>query len=345
MADQNTYISVSDLFEKFGEQLAMQWVGGRNGGGRIITPEEYRPTTYDAVEDDLDDLVSDSYRKSIVCSGKSLAGYLNLIHPHQIQILGGVELDYLGELRDITRHDTVKQLIAHGPACIVIAEDREPPGYLTLRCNEQDIPLFISSLTSMQLMESLRYYLTKLFADTIILHGVFMEVMTIGVLLTGPSGIGKSELALELIARGHSRLVADDAPTFSRIAPDVVCGDCPVLLRDFLEVRGLGIINIRRLYGDNSIKSKKYLRLIIRLERMDEQQLLQLDRLEGSYRTRDILGVKIPEITLPVAPGRNLAVLLECAARNHVLREGGYNASEEFIEKQQQHIDRKSDVQ
>lgn len=345
MADQNTYISVSEMFEKYGEQLAMRWVGGQNGGDRVITPEEYRPTSYGVGEDDLDDLAVDTYKKGVVRPGKSLVGYLNLIHPHQVQILGGVELDYLEQLRDITRHDTVKQLIAHVPACIVIAEDREPPGYLTLRCNEQGIPMFISSLTSMQLTESLRYYLTNLFADTIILHGVFMEVMTIGVLLTGPSGIGKSELALELIARGHSRLVADDAPTFSRIAPDVVCGNCPEVLRDFLEVRGLGIINIRKLYGDNSIKNKKYLRLIIRLERMDEQQLLQLDRLEGSYRTREVLGVKIPEITLPVAPGRNLAVLLECAARNHVLREGGYNASEEFIEKQQQLIDLKSDVQ
>ena len=113
MADQNTYISVSDLFEKYGEQLAMQWVGGQSGGDRLITPEEYRPASDDAGEDDLDDLAADPYSKGTVFPGKSLAGYLNLIHPHQIQILGGVELDYLDELRDITRHDTVKQLIAH----------------------------------------------------------------------------------------------------------------------------------------------------------------------------------------------------------------------------------------
>lgn len=343
MAEEHATISVSELFENYGEQLGLRWLSGHGGGGRNITPEESRYLSYDYVEDDLDDLAADHYGRSPIRPGRSLVGYLNLIHPHQIQILGNVELDYLQELRDITRHDTVKQLIAHNPACVVVAENRDPPAYLTLRCNENDIPLFTSAQSSRQLSESLRYYLTTLFADTTVLHGVFMEVMTIGVLITGPSGIGKSELALELIARGHSRLVADDAPKFSRIAPDIVRGSCPELLRDFLEVRGLGIINVRKLYGDNSIKNDKYLRLIIRLERMEENRLLQLDRLGGSYRDCQVLGVKIPEITLPVAPGRNLAVLLECAVRNHVLRVGGYNAMDEFVEKQQLLIDEKSE--
>lgn len=343
MANEETHISIAELFEKYGKELSLRWVSGQKGGDRAITPEEYHSPSPDIAEDEMEDAGPAPYSPEAVTPGVSLVGYLNLIHPHQVQILGNVELDYLEGMRDITRHDTVKQLIAHEPACIVIAENREPPGFLTLRCNENSIPLFTSSLTSMQLSDSLRYYLTKLFADTAVLHGVFMEVMTIGVLITGPSGIGKSELALELIARGHSRLVADDAPKFSRLTPDVVTGSCPELLRDFLEVRGLGIINVRKLYGDNSIKNRKYLRLIIQLERMEEDSLLQLDRLDGSYRTRNVLGVNIPEITLPVAPGRNLAVLLECAVRNHVLREGGYNASEEFVEKQQLLLDRKSE--
>ncbi len=342
MTDNGTHISVGELFEKYGERLMLQWLAGKRGGDRVMTPEEYRPHPLDYIRDDVDDLITEPQGPTQKMAGKSLVGYLNLIHPHQIQIMGNVELDYLEELRDITRHDTVKQLIAHDPACIIMAEGCEPPAFLTLRCNENDIPLFTSSLSSVQLSESLRYYLTSLFAETTVLHGVFMEVMTIGVLLTGPSGIGKSELALELIARGHSRLVADDAPKFSRIAPDIVRGSCPEVLRDFLEVRGLGIINVRKLYGDSSIKNEKYLRLIIQLERMDEKQLMQLDRLEGSYRTRRVLDVEIPEITLPVAPGRNLAVLLECAVRNHVLRAGGYNASEEFVEKQQLLINQKS---
>lgn len=342
MTSNSSHISVGELFEKYGERLMLQWIAGKNGGNKTITPEEYRPNSHNYIKDDMDDLTSEPQDTDVKLTGKSLVGYLNLIHPHQIQIMGNVELDYLEGLRDITRHDTVKQLISQEPACIIVAEECEPPAFLTLRCNENNIPLITSTLSSTQLSESLRYYLTNLFADTTVLHGVFMEVMTIGVLLTGPSGIGKSELALELIARGHSRLVADDAPRFSRIAPDIVRGNCPEVLRDFLEVRGLGIINVRKLYGDSSIKNEKYLRLIIQLERMDEKRLMQLDRLEGSYRTRRVLDVEIPEITLPVAPGRNLSVLLECAVRNHVLRVGGYNAAEEFVEKQQLLINRKS---
>ena len=335
MSDINT-ITVSELFEKYGEKLCLNWIGANRGGERTIVTEEPQDYLHDIDEDDLDNTgehrITSPGRQQ---PGKSLVGYLNLIHPHQIQILGQVELEYLENLRDITRHDTLKQLVSLEPACIIIAEDMEPPPFLSLRCNENSIPLFTSSLTSIRLSDSLRYYVMNLLAEETILHGVFMDVMGIGVLITGPSGIGKSEVALELIARGHSRLIADDAPKFSRITPDIVSGHCPEILRDFLEVRGLGIINIRKLYGDNSIKNEKYLRLIIQLEPMEPKQLMTLDRLEGSYRTQTVLDVEIPEITLPVAPGRNLAVLLECAVRNHILRMDGYNASTEFIEKQQ----------
>ena len=169
------------------------------------------------------------------------------------------------------------------------------------------------------------------------LHGVYMEVMAIGVLITGPSGIGKSELALELISRGH-RLIADDAPLFSRIAPDIINGTCSEILQDFLEVRGMGIINVRELFGDSAIKKNKYLKLIVQLQPMNREDLLALDRLEGSYKTRTILDMDIPQITLPVAPGRNLAVMMECAARNHILRDSGYNASATFSKRQQKQM-------
>ena len=208
------------------------------------------------------------------------------------------------------------------------------PAFLKRKCNEYSVPLFSSPLTSNKLTDSLRYYLNNLFADVLTLHGVYMEVHAIGVLITGPSGVGKSELALELITRGH-RLVADDAPQFSRIAPDIINGTCPAALQDFLEVRGLGIINVRELFGDSAIKINKYLRLIIRLEPLSRESIKQIDRLEGSYTTQNLLDLEIPEITLPVAPGRNLAVLLECAARNHMLRFSGYNASKVFTGRQQ----------
>ena len=300
-------------------------------GKKQIYPEEIHPNQED--DNSADDVDVSAENKS----GKSLVGYLNLIHPHQIQVLGEMELKYMNGLRDISRQDAIRQLFKHEPACIIIAENGEAPTALRRKCNEKNTPLFHSSLSSLKLTETLHYYLTNIFADILTLHGVFMEVMAIGVLIAGPSGIGKSELALELITRGH-RLIADDAPQFSRIAPDIVNGTCPPALQDFLEVRGLGVINIRELFGDSAIKSNKYLRLIIRLEPMDKEQVLKLDRLRGSYNINNVLDLEIPEITLPVAPGRNLAVLLECAARNHILESNGYDATKDFIERQRELI-------
>lgn len=336
MTDQ---ITVVELFENHAQKLMLEWVAGQEGGKRPIIPEEssLRPHHVNYAADDVD---SKGRRKSNAVdlpANKSLVGYLNLIHPHQIQVLGKIELRYLEGLRDISRQDAVRQLFSHQPACLMIADSQPAPTLLKRRCNEQSIPLFTTPLSSTKLTDSLHYYLSNLFAEVAVLHGVFMEVMAIGVLITGPSGIGKSELALELITRGH-RLVADDAPQFSRIAPDIINGYCPDILVDFLEVRGLGVINVRELFGNNAIKSNKYLRLIIRLEPMDKKRLLTLDRLEGSYRTQRVLEVDIPEITVPVAPGRNLAVLVECAAHSHLLRISGYNASHDFAERQRQLI-------
>ena len=167
------------------------------------------------------------------------------------------------------------------------------------------------------------------------LHGVFMDVLGMGVLIMGDSGTGKSELALELVSLGH-RLIADDAPEFSRIASETISGSCPFGMNAFLEVRGLGILNVQALFGDSAIKKDKYLRLIVHLEQMTPERLRKIDRLQGDYRLRNVLGVDIPEIWLPVAPGRNLAVLLECAVRNHSLKIQGYNAADDFCEQQRQ---------
>jgi HPr kinase/phosphorylase len=172
-------------------------------------------------------------------------------------------------------------------------------------------------------------------AGKIVTHGVFLEVHGLGVLLTGDSGIGKSELALELITRGHS-LIADDAIEFSQDGADTVRGTCPSALLDFLEVRGLGVLNIRAMYGDSAIQSSKDLCLIVHLERMAPDKIQQVNRLEGSYGQQDILGVEISKVTLPVASGRNLAVLVEAAARHHILLRKGYNASDAFITRQQE---------
>lgn len=169
-------------------------------------------------------------------------------------------------------------------------------------------------------------------SKTVSLHGVFLEVLGIGALLTGTSGIGKSELALGLINRGHC-LIADDAVDIKR-KQDTLVGHCPPLLQDFLEVRGLGILNIRAMFGDSAIKQHKRLQLIVNLFSVSPEDVIHIDRLHGMHEVRSILDVAIPEVSLPVAPGRNMSVLIEAAVRNHVLKEQGYYASELFQERQ-----------
>lgn len=330
MPDMTSQITVKELFNSRAEKYGLQWISGQQGDSNIIFSEELKDNQSTLNKINKKDR---SHRKGETTKNKSLVGYLNLIHPHQIQLIGGTELKYFKSLRSISKRDAIYQLFSPKPACIIVSSNNTIPTFLKRKCNELAVPLFVSPLTSKKIADSLHYYLSTLFADVLTLHGVYMEVHAIGVLLTGMSGVGKSELALELITRGH-RLVADDAPQFSRIAPYIINGTCPVALQDLLEVRGLGIINVRELFGDNAIKVNKYLKLIIRLEPLDKGNTEQIDRLEGSYTTRNILELEIPEITVPVAPGRNLAVLLECAARNHMLRTSGYIASKEFTKRQ-----------
>ncbi len=165
------------------------------------------------------------------------------------------------------------------------------------------------------------------------LHGVFMDVMHVGVLLTGASGVGKSELALELLSRGH-RLVADDAPLFTMIDANSVGGSCPELLCDFLEVRGLGVLNIRAMFGNPAVVALAPLELILNLRHMSDEEVGQVDRLRASADSVAVLGVTIPRVTIPVTPGRNLAILAEVAVRNHMLACSGYDAAAEFCDRQ-----------
>jgi HPr kinase/phosphorylase len=170
-------------------------------------------------------------------------------------------------------------------------------------------------------------------AERTTVHGVFLEVLGMGVLLVGDPGIGKSELALEMVVRGH-RLVADDAPEMARVGPEILQGTCSPVLRDFLEVRGLGVLNLRAMFGEAAVQQSGQLHLIVNMRVLDDEAQVRLDRLRGCRSSRVILGVTVPEVTLPVAPGRNLAVLLETAVRNEALRMRGYDASEDLIERQ-----------
>ena len=305
--------TVRSFFQRYRKRLMLQWVAGMAGERREL-------------------------RNSENLSGHSLVGYLSVIHPSRLQLLGKMEFNYLDGLSADARQMLLSRLCESQPAAIIVAEGHAVPDDLLSCCEQNQTPLLASSLLSAKLLDNLRHFLGDDLAEKTVLHGVLLEVNGMGVLLTGESSVGKSELALELVTR-HHRLIADDAPEFSRVGPDTVRGDCPELLRDFLEVRGLGILNIRAMYGDSAIKFSKDLRLGVHLERLTPDDLHQLDRLQGSYRTRNILGIEIPEVTLPVASGRNLAVLVEAAVRDQILLRKGYNAGEAFSQRQRELIE------
>ncbi|WJW74862.1 HPr(Ser) kinase/phosphatase [Thiohalobacter sp. IOR34] len=311
----NATLTVAGLFEALRDKLELSWLAGREGGEREIL---FRPN---------DDPGS-----------SSLVGHLNFIHTHRIQVLGSIELAYLDGLDPDYRREAINMLFSGQTDMVLVSEGLDVPEDIQQHAREAKTPLFRSTLPSHELISHLQHFYAHSYSERIILHGVYMEVMGIGVLITGEASIGKSELALELVSRGQ-RLIADDTPEFARVAPDLVSGSCPSLLRDFLEVRGLGILNIRAMFGDSAIKRSKYLRLIIHLAKFSDQELNRIDRLKGSQDTHNVLGVEIPRVTLPVAPGRNLAVLVEAAARNHILRIRGYDAGEAFMERQHRHIE------
>jgi len=306
-------MTVSALFAAHRDQLELAWVNEATGGERTLTPvDEHAP-------------------------GANLVGHLSLIRPNQIQVLGDAELDYFANLGKNSGKDALERLFATRPALLIITDARPVSPELLNGAQAAGIAVFSSALAGQSVIAQLQYYLAEHFAETVTLHGVFMEVMGIGVLLSGPSGIGKSELALELLSRGH-RLIADDAPEFYRAAPDILAGTCPEPLQGFLEVRGLGVLNIRAMYGDNALKATKYLRLIVRLEYLSELDVSTLDRLQGTRHNRTVLGVNVPELLIPIAPGRNMAVIIEAAVRNHILYVSGYNAARDFMDRQQRHI-------
>ena len=314
-------LTTRDFIQSHGERLGLNWQAGQAGENRLLQNEK-------------------------VMTGIPIAGYLNLVKPNRVQVLGPEEVEYLEQLGENSHKDAVARLFKCEPAMIIFAGITNNDGieheFVEL-ANQTNTPLLHSSLASNELTELLQYHLSRLLGDSKIMHGVFMEVMGIGVLLTGPSGIGKSELALELISRGH-RLIADDAPEFRRSAPKTIRGRSPALLKDFLEVRGLGVLNIRAMFGDNSIVETKRLQLIVHIDTLldntnADSSLWEVDRIGGSKRKKSILEVEIPEVQIPVAPGRNVAVIIEAAVRNHVLYLNGYNAADDFIKRQQKLID------
>lgn len=312
--EHSSHVSVETLFRDMAEQIDLQWVAGRNGGQRILSSE------------------------TIQKPALALIGHLNFVHPNRVQVLGCSEMGYLRGLPEPGLQDAIDHLFSTELAAIVISNGEAVPASLLDSAERTETPLFTSTLASPVLMSYLGHYLTQCLAEATSLHGVFLEVLGTGVLLKGDAGVGKSELALELITRGH-RLIADDVVDLKHVAPETLEGICPPLIRDFLEVRGLGILNIRFLFGEMAVKPQKNLKLIVELVHPHEIGEVGLNRLDMVASTETILGVAIPKVRIPVAAGRNLAVLVEVAVRNHLLKRRGINPLEQFIKRQQAAID------
>ena len=303
-------VSVQKLFDDNQARLGLTWLAGRQGGNKVLTGESALKPTIGQV------------------------GHMNFIHPFRIQILGAAEIGYLSELSPALLMQSIDRLFTLELVAVVVANGEPVPPYLAEKCNSQHIALFSSNQPSPHLVDVVRIYLSRMLAEVATLHGVFLDVLEMGVLITGASAIGKSELALELISRGNG-LVADDIVEFYRISPDTLEGRCPGVLRDFLEVRGIGILNIRTIFGETAVRPRKLLRLVVHLEDHSNEAFSELDRLQVNATYQEILGVPIRKVTIPVAAGRNLAVLVEAAVRNFVLNQRGIDSTQEFIDRQQ----------
>lgn len=306
-------VNIRKLFTDKQERLGLTWVGGSEGGDRVLESE------------------------IVNAANRGLIGHMNLIHPNWVQVLSNIELDYLHSLSPAELANALSQLEQGQPLCLIVAGETEIPKGLLDFANRTHTPLFHSAMGSVQLMWMVRHYIVKALADSTTRHGVFLDVLGVGVMITGNSGVGKSELALELITRG-SGLVADDITELYRISPETLEGRCPDLLRDFLEVRGLGVLNIRVMFGETAVRRKKSLKLIVHLYRPPHDDLSKLERLPTQSSFDEILGVRINKVEIPVMAGRNLAVLVEAAARNFVLQQRGIDTMQEFFSRHDQHM-------
>ncbi|MER1967497.1 HPr(Ser) kinase/phosphatase [Castellaniella sp. GW247-6E4] len=298
-------LTIQDLIRDNAEKISFTWIAGQDAAARRVIPDTAR-------------------------SAADLVGHLNLIHPGRVQVFGAEELAYYLRFEPLRRIHHLEDLVAGGVPAIVLAAGVDAPGDLREFCIEHEVPLLGTPIDASHLIDLLRIYLGKRMAPRTTMHGVFMDVLGLGVLITGESGLGKSELALELISRGHG-LVADDAVELSRTAPNFVEGQCPALLQNLLEVRGLGLLDIRTIFGETSVRRKMKIKLIVHLVRMTPDSF---ERLPTQDEYEDILGIPIRRVMLQVAAGRNLAVLVEAAVRNTILSLRGIDTMGDFIERQ-----------
>lgn len=274
-------------------------------------------------------MVSDINRPGLI-----LAGYLQYFDQERIQVLGKTELSFLESLESGLAEERWRTFIELTFPCLIITRNMTlPTGWLELAALHK-LPVFRTHLSTTRFMAQLTDYLEQKLAPSVTIHAVLVDVHGIGTLIIGESGVGKSESALELIRRGH-RLVADDAVEVIRSGDDVLIGSAPEVLRHVMEVRGLGILNIKALFGIGAVRPRQKIQLVIRLE--EWQQGRYYDRLGIDEEKYEILGKGLPCKTIPVRPGRNLSNIIEVAAMNYRLKSLGYDGAEQFIEKQKQY--------
>jgi HPr kinase/phosphorylase len=305
-----TAVSADALFEDHRGKLKWQWIAGLGASERRFDEVAVRAAR----------------------SGADLVGYLNYIHPYRVQILGEREVAYLmrGSEEDCIRR--VSRIVTLEPPVLVLADGQTAPEALLRVCERAQIPMFATPESSAFVIDVLRAYLSKHFADRTTMHGVFMDILGLGVLITGESGLGKSELGLELISRGNG-LVADDAVDLFRINQTTIEARCPELLQNLLEVRGIGLLDIRGIFGETAVRRKMRLKLIVHLVRRENFER-DYERIPTEPLTQDVLGIPVRKVVIQVVAGRNIAVLVEAAVRNTILQMRGIDTYQDFMERQ-----------
>ncbi len=308
-------ISAEALFEAHREAMRWEWIAGH------AHPERH-----------FDDNAVREARSSA-----DLVGYLNYIHPYRVQIVGVREVAYLLASSPEDQERRISRIVTLEPPVLIVADGASAPPRLVAMCDRAEIPLFQTAESAGHVIDVVRSYLAELFAERTTRHGVFMDILGLGVLITGESGLGKSELGLELISRGHG-LVADDAVDLYRVSQTALDGRCPDLLLNLLEVRGIGLLDIKAIFGETAVRRKMRLRLIVHLVRKETMER-EFERLPYEPLYEDILGIPVRKVVIAVDAGRNLAVLVEAAVRNTVLQLRGIDTYQEFIKRHQSAMD------
>ena len=306
-----TSMSAEALFEAHREALRWEWIAGHAHPERRFDENAIRDAR----------------------SAADLVGYLNYIHPYRVQIVGRREVAYLSRGKDEDCERRIARIVTLEPPVLIVADQQAAPERLVAMCDRAEIPLFVTGESAGHVIDVVRGYLGRHFADRTTRHGVFMDILGLGVLLTGESGLGKSELGLELVSRGHG-LVADDAVDIYRTSQTTLEGRCPELLQNLLEVRGIGLLDIKAIFGETAVRRKMKLQLIVHLVRQSTMER-EFERLPYEPLYEEVLDIPVRKVVIAVDAGRNLAVLVEAAVRNTVLQLRGIDTYQEFIARHQ----------